>query len=42
MANNENVPELEEILEKNFAEMKIGEEKFQQHENYRTKYPQNR
>jgi len=32
MANNENVPELEKILEKNFAEMKIGEEKFQQHE----------
>ena len=32
MANDENVPELEEILEKNFAEMKIGEDKFQQHE----------
>ena len=30
MANNEKVPELEKILEKNFAEMKIGEEKFQQ------------
>ena len=32
MANDEKVPELEKILEKNFAEMKIGEEKFQQHE----------
>ena len=32
MANNEKVPELEKILEKNFAEMKIGEEKFQQDE----------
>ena len=32
MANDEKVPELEEILEKNFAEMKIGEDKFQQHE----------
>ena len=32
MANDEKVPELEEILEKNFAEMKIGEDKFQQNE----------
>ncbi len=32
MENNEKVPELEKILEKNFAEMKIGEEKFQQDE----------
>ena len=32
MANNEPVPELEKILEHNFAEMKIGEDKFQQNE----------
>ena len=30
MANDESVPELEKILEDNFAEMKIGEDKFQQ------------
>ena len=32
MANEESVPELEKILEQNFAEMKIGEDKFQQNE----------
>ena len=32
MANDESVPELEKILEHNFAEMKIGEDKFQQNE----------
>lgn len=32
MANDEPVPELEKILEHNFAEMKIGEDKFQQNE----------
>ena len=28
MANDEPIPELEDILEKNFSEMKIGEENF--------------
>ena len=28
MATDEPIPELEDILEKNFSEMKIGEEKF--------------
>ena len=32
MANDEPVPELEKILEHNFSEMKIGEDKFQQNE----------
>ena len=32
MANDESIPELEKILELNFAEMKIGEDKFQQNE----------
>ena len=32
MANDEPVPELEKILQYNFAEMKIGEDKFQQNE----------
>tara|TARA_B100001564_G_scaffold358310_1_gene376652 strand:+ start:1744 stop:2166 length:423 start_codon:yes stop_codon:yes gene_type:complete len=32
MANDESIPELEKILEHNFAEMKIGEDKFQQNE----------
>jgi hypothetical protein len=38
MANDEPIPELEEILQSNFSEMKIGEEKFQQndHTNERT------
>ena len=39
MANDEKVPELEEILEKNFAEMKIGEDKFQQHETTKQNIP---
>ena len=39
MANNEKVPELEKILEKNFAEMKIGEEKFQQDETTKQNIP---
>ena len=30
MAKDESIPELEKILEQNFAEMKIGEDKFQQ------------
>ena len=32
MANEDSVPELEKLLEDNFAEMKIGEDKFQQNE----------
>ena len=32
MANDESIPELEKILEHNFAEMKIGEDKFQHNE----------
>ena len=32
MASDEPVPELQKILEDNFAEMKIGEDKFQQNE----------
>ena len=32
MANDDKVPELVKILEKDFADMKIGEDKFQQHE----------
>jgi len=32
MANEDSVPELEKLLEDNFAEMKIGEDKFQQPE----------
>ena len=32
MANDESIPELVKILEHNFAEMKIGEDKFQQNE----------
>ena len=32
MANEDSVPELEKLLENNFAEMKIGEDKFQQNE----------
>ena len=30
MANDESIPELKDILDKNFSEMKIGEENFQQ------------
>ena len=37
MANDESVPELEKILEHNFAEMKIGEDKFQQNESAKQK-----
>ena len=32
MAKDESIPELEKILEQNFAEMKIGEDKFEQNE----------
>ena len=32
MANDDSVPELEKILDHDFAEMKIGEDKFQQNE----------
>ena len=32
MAKDESIPELEKILEHNFAEMKIGEDKFEQNE----------
>ena len=32
MANDDSIPELEKILRNNFAEMKIGEDKFQQKE----------
>ncbi len=32
MANDDSIPELEKILQNNFAEMKIGEDKFQQKE----------
>ena len=39
MANDEKVPELEKILEDNFAEMKIGEEKFQRDETTEQKIP---
>ena len=37
MAKDESIPELEKILEHNFAEMKIGEDKFEQNEPARQK-----
>jgi len=39
MAKDESIPELEKILEHNFAEMKIGEDKFQQHETTKQNIP---